>query len=159
MEQFGFTYQPATILQLPARIQALIAAAADATGTAYAPYSNFKVGAAVLLANGTIRTGSNHENASYPAGICAERSVLSTINPNDRQQLVTAIAVTYHNSGDSGDPLSPCGICRQTILELQLAQGAVIAVYMCSPDGRVICVEDAASLLPFYFSSRQLPGG
>ena len=157
MEQFSFPFLQTTRTQLPQDIQDLITAADNATADAYAPYSNFRVGAAMLLTNGQVRTGSNHEVASYPAGICAERAVVSTVNPLDKAQQVKAIAVTYRTATNEGDPLSPCGICRQTILETQLAQQAVIAIYMSCPDGRVIYVEDASSLLPFYFSAKQLP--
>ncbi len=157
MEQFAFPFQQTTIAQLPAHIQELIAEASKATHYAYAPYSQFHVGAAALLADGSIKTGSNHENASYPAGICAERGLLSGINPLDKQQQILAMAVNYtSNNAANATPLSPCGICRQTILETQLAQNAPIALYMCSPDGPVIYVEDAAHLLPFYFSSKNL---
>ena len=156
MEQFSFPFQQSMSKQMPEYVQQLIQAAGGATANAYAPYSRFRVGAAALLADGTIRTGANHENASYPAGICAERSVLSTINPADEQQKIVAIAVAYDGDTDNAIPLSPCGICRQSILETQLAQKSAIAVYMCSPDGKVIFVEDAAHLLPFYFSNENL---
>jgi cytidine deaminase len=156
MENFSFPFQQTSGTTLPAHIQQLIEEATKATHFAYAPYSQFKVGAAALLADGSIKTGSNHENASYPAGICAERGLLSGINPLDKQQQILAMAVCYTSNTDNNTPLSPCGICRQTILEMQLAQDAPIAMYMCSPDGQVIYVEDAAHLLPFYFSSKNL---
>lgn len=159
MEQFSFPFQQSMVAHLPAHIQQLIDEAAKATHYAYAPYSQFRVGAAALLADGSIKTGSNHENASYPAGICAERGLLSGINPLDKQQQIMAMAVSYTSNNNNSSPLSPCGICRQTILEMQLAQGAPIALYMCSPDGQVIYVEDAAHLLPFYFSSKNLNKG
>lgn len=144
------------VSQLPSHIQQLIQEASNATHYAYAPYSQFHVGAAALLADGSIKTGSNHENASYPAGICAERGLLSGINPLDKQQQILAMAVSYTSNTTNDAPLSPCGICRQTILEMQLAQNAPIALYMCSPTGQVIYVEDAAHMLPFYFSSKNL---
>jgi cytidine deaminase len=156
MENFTFPFQQTSGSTLPAHIQQLIEAANKATLFAYAPYSQFRVGAAALLADGSIKTGSNHENASYPAGICAERGLLSGINPLDKQQQILAMAVCYTSNTNNSTPLSPCGICRQTILEMQLAQDAPIAMYMCSPDGQVIFVEDAAHLLPFYFSSKNL---
>lgn len=156
MEQFAFPFQTTQVAQLPAHIQQLIEEAAKATHYAYAPYSQFYVGAAALLADGSIKLGSNHENASYPAGICAERGLLSGINPLDAQQRIIAMAVNYTSKNDTSTPLSPCGICRQTILETQLAQDAPIALYMCSPDGNVLYVEDAAHMLPFYFSSKNL---
>lgn len=155
MQQFNFDYQNTMINKLPETVQLLIEAATKATGKAYAPYSKFKVGAAILLHDGTIRTGANHENASFPAGVCAERAVLSGLDMG--LEKVTAMAVAYKTEGDFQQPLSPCGICRQTILEVQLHQQSPIALYMTSPDGRVIMVEDARYLLPFYFSNEFLP--
>ncbi|MBC7554522.1 MAG: cytidine deaminase [Taibaiella sp.] len=156
MEQFSFPFQRSLNGQLPVEVQQLIVAARNAAQHAYAPYSNFKVGVAVRMKDGRIITGANHENASYPAGTCAERGVLANINPNDKQQEIKSMAVTYLATSPDTFPISPCGICRQTILEQQLAQGAPITVYMCNPDGEVVYVEDATSLLPFYFSSKNL---
>jgi len=156
MQQFGFPYQQSLKAQLPAHIQTLISAAEAAADTAYAPYSNFKVGAALVQTDGTILTGSNHENAAFPAGICAERALFGSLNMGSGNK-VLAIAIAYKTENkDRHPPLSPCGICRQTILEAQLHQQQPIAVYMSSPDGQVILVEDASYLLPFHFSSEYL---
>ena len=156
MQAFQFAFQQALKAQLPQEIQDLITNAEDATNKAYAPYSNFKVGAAILLHNGEIITGANHENASFPAGICAERAALGMLEMDDRHR-VKAIAVAYKTDKlDKHPPLSPCGICRQSILEAQLHQQSPIAVYMSSPDGQVILVEDSSFLLPFHFSSEYL---
>ena len=92
--------------------QTMFKAAKAAKETAYAPYSNFRVGAAVLLEDGTIETGCNVENASYGAAICAERTALTKITSNGRRD-VKAILVT----GDTEDFITPCGICRQFIFE------------------------------------------
>lgn len=136
--------------------QDLISAAEAATDKAYAPYSKFKVGAALLLTDGSIITGANHENAAFPAGICAERAALG-VHDMEGPNKVKAIAIAYKTSHEqSHPPLAPCGICRQSILEAQLHQGTPIAVYMSSPDGEVIMVEDASYLLPFHFSSQYL---
>ncbi len=156
MEQFSFPFYKTTIAELPERIRQLMQTAQDATNEAYAPYSNFKVGAAALLANGQVKTGSNHENASYPAGICAERGLLASLNPLIKNDQITALAVTYMGDVNLSVPISPCGICRQVILEQQLAQHAPITLYMGCPDGNVVYVEDATNLLPFYFSSDNL---
>lgn len=155
MEQFHFSYTSAYVSEMSAGVQELIAAAVDATGTAYAPYSNFKVGAAIRMSDGTLKAGANHENASYPAGICAERALLGSVNMNEGPT-VLAMAIAYKSPGDFHQPLSPCGICRQTILEVQLHQQTPIEIYMCSPDGMVIHLEDARHLLPFYFSNEYL---
>ncbi len=156
MDQFSFPFQHSVITDCPAPIRELMQAAQDAAKHAYAPYSNFKVGAAARLADGSIKTAANHENASYPAGVCAETTLIGGINPLEANQQVIAIAVTYLSETNPGVPLSPCGICRQNILEQQLAQQAPIAVYMGCPDGKILLVPDATSLLPFYFSNENL---
>jgi len=156
MQLFQFPYQYIMKANLPEQFRNLITAAEEACGKAYAPYSHFKVGAAVLLEDGSVVTGSNHENAAYPAGVCAERAALSVLDMNDKSHKVKAIAVTYDNGEGKGKPISPCGICRQTILEVQQWQEAPLAVYMCSPDGQVIMLEDAGHLLPFSFGSEFL---
>ncbi len=153
MPTFSFPFESSQKDSLPAEIQQLIHAAETATGQAYAPYSHFKVGAALLRNDGRMLHASNQENASFPAGICAERALLAMHDLNSKKW-ITALAVSYQPaSGAGGQPLSPCGICRQSILEVQLHQGKPIAVYMCAPSGRVVFVADAALLLPFHFSS------
>lgn len=142
--------QETYISELPSNIRELIYSSRDAIKLSYSPYSNFKVGAAILLSDGNIKMGSNQENAAFPVGICAERSVLSTVNLNDKTTWITGIAISY--VGKYEKPLSPCGMCRQSILEAQIAQGKPIIVYMCAPDGKVIIIEDSSQLLPLYFS-------
>lgn len=156
MEQYAFPFRKVLRNQLDGEAQQLIAAAELAADSAYAPYSRFKVGAAAQLADGTVLSGSNHENASYPAGICAEQAVLARLDMRERKEKVVAMAVTYKGGSGLSQPLSPCGICRQTILEVQNWQKSPIKLYMCSPDGQVIMVEDAAFLLPFSFGSEYL---
>lgn len=157
MQAFSFPYQLSLKAQLPQDQQDLISAAEAAADKAYAPYSHFKVGAALLLVNGTILTGANHENAAYPAGICAERAVLGAVEMDEAHK-ISAIAVAYKTEKPDAKhpPLSPCGICRQSILEAQLHQQSPIAVFMTSPDGDVIMVEDASHLLPFHFNGSLL---
>ena len=156
MQQFAFPYQQSLKSQLPAHVQDLITAAESAADKAYAPYSNFKVGAALIQTDGTMLTGANHENAAFPAGICAERALFGGLDMGSGNKVV-AIAIAYKTvKKESLPPLSPCGICRQTILEAQLHQQHPIAVYMSSPDGQIIMIEDASFLLPFHFSSQYL---
>ena len=124
---------------------------------AYAPYSSFRVGAALLLENGTILTGANHENAAFPVGVCAERVVLGMLDM--RGPAVQAIAVTYQTDRPlHHSPLAPCGLCRQSLLEVRVHQQAPIAVLMACPDVAVPVrvVPDAADLLPLYFSGKNL---
>lgn len=155
MQQFQFPYEISLKSQMAAEAQELISAAEAAADKAYAPYSKFRVGAALLRLDGSIVTAANQENAVFPAGICAERAVLAT-HSMDGPEKIKAIAIAYKTSGKEHAPLAPCGICRQTILEVQQRQSLPIAIYMSSPDGEVIMVEDASFLLPFYFRGTYL---
>lgn len=98
----------------------LINAAKESTKNSYVPYSHFAVGAAARLANGTIVQGSNQENAAYPSGLCAERTTLFYANSQYPNQAVETLAVAAFNKGDFLEsPISPCGGCRQVMLETQ----------------------------------------
>ena len=157
MQNFEFAYERLPKTQLPGAIQQLIASAEAAAENAYAPYSRFKVGAAVLLTDGTTITGSNHENASYPVGICAERAALAALDMSNKANKVKAIAITYKANRNTHDnPVAPCGMCRQAILEVQQWQDAPVAIYMHGPNNEVIYVENAGYLLPFSFGSGDL---
>ncbi|HYD21457.1 MAG TPA: cytidine deaminase [Flavipsychrobacter sp.] len=157
MDSYTFPYQQYLKAELPADMQQLVEAAEAATKGAYAPYSNLKVGASILMEDGNIVTGFNQENAAFPVGICAERAILSTIDLAKGTK-IKAIAVTYSSDNNQNEkPIAPCGMCRQSILEMQQRQQAPIAVYMCSPKGLVIMIENAEFLLPFSFGSDDLP--
>lgn len=158
MQQYTFAYQVYAKGELPPDIEQLVAAANAATGKAYAPYSNLKVGAAILMTDGSIVTGANQENAASPNGVCAERAALAHVHIDDESPKVKAIAVTYTGKTKNTEkPIAPCGMCRQNILEMQQRQQSPITVYMCSPGGQVLMIEDAGNLLPFSFSSDDLP--
>lgn len=132
----------------------LLRRARQVTESAYVPYSNFRVGAFAKLVNGETVSGTNQENASYPAGICAERtlmSVASTLFPNVG---IKTIAISYNNlNGKSNRPISPCGICRQSFVEFQQRTGHPIRVILSGMEGKVQVIENAANLLPFSFSA------
>ncbi len=135
----------------------LMEAALEATGHAYAPYSKFKVGAAVRLSNGQILSGSNQENASYPAGICAERVVLSSASASFPGNAVTSLALTYVNERAASDhPISPCGICRQTLAEYEQRFSQPIRLILGGISGEIYIVNRATDLLPFAFSMQEL---
>jgi cytidine deaminase len=135
----------------------LLEAARQATGYAYAPYSNFRVGAALRLNDGSIITGSNQENASFPAGICAERVALSAVSAVSPGMAVTALALTYvKETGDSSRPISPCGICRQSLAEYEQRFGQPIRVILGGSTGEIFVLNKATDLLPFAFSSQEL---
>lgn len=135
----------------------LLESAHKATGDAYAPYSKFRVGAAVRLDNGQIVTGSNQENASFPAGICAERVTLSAASATFPGIAVTDLALTYINeSGTNNHPISPCGLCRQTLAEYEQRFGRSIRLILGGFSGEIYIINRATDLLPFAFSSQEL---
>lgn len=143
--------------ELASEDRALLEAARKAAEDAYAPYSRFKVGAALLLANGQCVPGTNQENASYPVGICAERTALSTASSLYPGIAVQALAVSYRNElGSSLKPISPCGICRQTICEYEQRYNTPIRIIMAGLTGPVFIVKNGGSLMPLSFSSSDM---
>lgn len=135
----------------------LLSAAREATAHAYAPYSHFRVGAAARLANGVVITGTNQENASYPAGICAERTLLSVAGAQHPGVAIETLAISYHNErGTSDRPISPCGICRQSMQEFEQRTGRAIRVVLGGETGKVIVLARSELLLPFAFSADEL---
>jgi cytidine deaminase len=135
----------------------LLQAAREATVNAYAPYSHFRVGAAARLVNGVVITGTNQENASFPAGICAERTLLSVAGAQYPGVAIETLAISYHNeNGVSDRPISPCGICRQSLQEFEQRTGRPIRVILGGETGSVIVLERSGLLLPFAFSADEL---
>jgi cytidine deaminase len=135
----------------------LLKEARVATEMAYAPYSNFRVGAVARLVNGEIVTGSNQENAAFPAGICAERTVLSVASSLYPGVGIDTIAVSYHNmNGASNQPISPCGICRQSLSEFQQRTQAPIRVILSGMEGVVQIIPNVNDLLPLQFSASDM---
>ena len=133
---------------------ALLEAARLATQLAYAPYSKFQVGAAARLSNGMILKGSNQENASFPAGLCAERVLLSICASLYPSIPVIDMAISYHNQlGNSNRPISPCGICRQSLAEYQTVVNHPIRLILGGIEGKVLVIEKATDLLPLAFTS------
>ena len=131
----------------------LVEKAMESSKRAYAPYSGFHVGACLRLEDGSMVCGNNQENASYPQGLCAERVALFSASANHPDQTITALALT---SKDSASLLSPCGACRQVLLEYEQKQGQPIRVLMASASGKVLVVQSAQNLLPFCFSKENL---
>ena len=139
--------------ELPEEVRSLVNSAKKAAENAYAPYSNFLVGAALLIENGHILTGNNQENASYPAGICAERVVLTYAHANWPQIKPLKIAVVAKRRDTQNYSfVTPCGICRQTIAEYENKFNSPIEIYMLSPDGQVLKAMGIDVLLPFKFT-------
>ncbi len=142
--------------KLPAEDQEIILSAQKAASGAYAPYSGFRVGAAVRLASGKIITGSNVENAAFPSGICAERTALSYSVSNYPADPAVAIAIAAINSnGMLADNVSPCGNCRQVIAEEELRKGGKIKIILSCRE-KTIVLEGISDLLPLQFSKLSL---
>ena len=143
--------------ELSAEEQQLVEAAKKATTRSYAPYSHFHVGAAALLANGEIISGTNQENAAYPSGICAERTTLFYANSQYPQQAVKALAIAARTSEGhwTETPISPCGACRQVMTETENRYEKPMKVLLCSAQ-EVFVIESAKDLLPVSFGSEDL---
>ncbi len=129
--------------------------AKDILKNAYAPYSNFFVGAAILLEDGTIITGTNQENAAYPSGLCAERVAIfyaSSVHPN-KKVIAVAVATKSNRPNSNPKPVSPCGACRQALSEYEVKYNSPIKILMMGENGEVYESESVANLLPLMFSS------
>ena len=157
-KEFTVQYEEYTSAeQLPEEDKALLDLARKTTATAYAPYSRFRVGAAAKLVNGQVITGTNQENASYPVGICAERTLLSVAGALFPGVAIDTLAVSYDNeNGVSNRPLSPCGICRQSLQEFERRTGRPMRVVLGGQQGEVIVLEQSTLLLPFAFTGDDL---
>ena len=139
------------ISDLLAEDSILVEEARKAILLSYAPYSNFHVGASVLLSNGEIVRGANQENASYPCGICAERTALATAQNLFPNVPVVAMALAAKRGGEiTQEPVTPCGMCRQVIAETQQRYQADIRILMTSTD-KVIIANSISELLPYCF--------
>jgi cytidine deaminase len=140
--------------QTPPEDLRLLKEAQKAMHNAYAPYSQFKVGAAILLENGEIITGNNQENAAYPSGICAERVAIFYAGAHYPNVAVKTIAITCE--ADSSEPITPCGACRQAIAEYEQLSGKKIRFIMGTPSGKAYAANGIETLLPFMFGRKQL---
>ncbi len=155
MRKFEFNFDVFhSIDELPEADAILLKGAIEATKNAYAPYSNFHVAAMARLSNGEYISGTNQENASYPVGICAERTLLSAVSAIYPKQPIEAIAITYDNlNGLSDHPITPCGICRQTLVEYETRTHQPIRLILGGMTGEVFVLDTAKNLLPLSFSS------
>lgn len=146
--KFSFEYQHYDSLDsMPAGERELVEEARRATGRAYAPYSKFQVGAAARLRSGKILTGSNQESEVFPAGMCAERSLLFHAGACHADDPIEALAIA---SVPSKRECYPCGQCRQVLLDAERRQGSPIRIIM-SGGGSATVVDSAVRLLPFTF--------
>ena len=143
--------------ELPDSAQLLMNRASEARLKAYAPYSKFLVGAAILLDNGSVVTGNNQENASYPSGLCAERTAIYYAGSQyPDAKIVTMALIAGSLNQKTTSPIPPCGACRQAISEYEVKQGTPIELYFMGETGQVIKSPSLANLLPLAFDRRFL---
>ncbi|GMN10993.1 cytidine deaminase [Croceitalea sp. MTPC9] len=132
----------------------LLSKAVKARYDAYAPYSNFQVGAAVLLESGEVVVGNNQENASYPSGLCAERVAIFQAGARFPDQRILAIAISAASKNYVVDcPAGPCGNCRQSIAEYEQKQKTPIIMIMRGEKGKIYKCNSIAELLPLAFNN------
>lgn len=144
--------------ELPIEWQDLLDKAHEAAKKAYSPYSNFKVGAALLLNNGEIITGNNQENAAYPSGLCAERTAIFYASAQFPEVPFNKLAITAINPKEKlTKPVSPCGSCRQALLEYEQKFKQHIEVLLAGEEGEVYVLKSISDLLPFSFCNDYLP--
>ena len=143
--------------ELPDEAKALMYKAIAARETSYSPYSNFKVGAAIFLENGEIVSGSNQENASYPAGLCAERTAIFYAGAKYPGVKMLKMAITARSLNQPVEvPIPPCGSCRQSIAEYEVKQDEPIEIYFMGEKGKVVKSNSIADLLPLTFDKSYL---
>lgn len=151
-----FVYEYNSVVDLPEPDQELVYAAREAAQHAFAPYSGFFVGAALRLANDTIVSGNNQENAAFPTGLCAERVALFYAHASHPDLAVKSLAVTASNRGGLVDgPVAPCGSCRQALVESEVRFKTPIRIIL---DGKqkIQVFENIGHLLPFAFKPESL---
>lgn len=134
--------------------QELMNHAVEARRNAYAPYSNFHVGAAVLLENGAIVIGNNQENASYPSGLCAERVAIFQAGAKYPGIQIKAVAISATSKNYIvKEPAAPCGNCRQAMIEYEQKQKHPIRVLLMGEEGKVIEFNSLIDILPLAFNN------
>lgn len=148
------TFWEAGVGELSPVEQELIAEALRAREDAYAPYSKYQVGAAVLLDDGRMIRGSNQENAAYPSGLCAERVALFHIGANHKNAAIVAMAVATRKG--NGLPAGSCGSCRQVMVEFEYRQKKPIKIIMANDAGQAVISSSVADLMPLSFEPDHL---
>lgn len=143
-----------SIEEVPQDIQDLMQKAVEVRDNAYAPYSNFKVGASVMLENDEIVVGSNQENASYPSGLCAERTAVYSAGARFPDVRILKIAISAKSLRHKVvSPVPPCGACRQALVEYEVKQEEPIELYFMGETGKVVKADSVKDLLPLVFDS------
>jgi cytidine deaminase len=142
-----------TVQELPNDVQLLMQKAVEVRKNAYAPYSNFRVGVAMLLDNGKIVLGSNQENMAYPSGLCAERVAIFQAGAIYPEAKILKIVITgASDSQETTSPIPPCGSCRQSMIEYEIKQNTPIQIYFMGETGVIYESESVKNLLPFIFN-------
>ena len=145
------------IEELPNDVQLLMQEAIAVRKNAYAPYSKFRVGVALLLDNGKIVLGSNQENAAYPSGLCAERVAIFQAGAVYPKAKIIKMAITAASDNNTtAAPIPPCGACRQSIAEYEFKQELPIAIYFMGEIGAIYKSDSLKNLLPFMFDKNFL---
>ncbi|WP_159800480.1 cytidine deaminase [Flavobacterium sp. MK4S-17] len=143
--------------ELPKEVNELMKKAVEARKKAYAPYSKFRVGAALELENGEVVIGSNQENAAYPSGLCAERVAVfhaGAVHPGVTIRRIAISAASDEKTVTA--PIPPCGACRQSIAEYEQKQDSPIEIYFMGETGKVLQSDSLKNLLPLVFDSHYL---
>ncbi len=159
MEKLEFKttiYKFSNIEELASDEQTLIKKAREISNNSYSPYSNFKVGAALLLDNGIIVTGTNQENAAYPSGLCAERTAIFYANSQYPDHAIVKMVITAQKNDQLvQNPITPCGACRQVMLESETRFQQKIKIILDGKDS-ILMIEDAKTLIPLTFTDKDL---
>ena len=156
-KNIAITYQEITDSKLLSKTdKKIIDRAIEASQLSYAPYSEFNVGAALILENNVIIIGNNQENSSFPCGICAERVALFSAKSNYPDLVIKKIAITAISKNfQLSDPVGPCGLCRQVLIEYEEKQSSDIEVLLFDTK-KIIKLAKVKDLLPFYFKEDKL---
>lgn len=142
--------------ELPKDILNLLEKATTIRKNAYAPYSKFKVGAAISLDNGEIVLGTNQENAAFPSGLCAERVALFQASSLYPEAKITKMVITASETNEKSIPIPPCGSCRQSIAEYEIKQESNIEIYFMGEMGKIYKSDSLENLLPLIFNKKLL---
>jgi len=146
-----------SVSELPKDIQKLMNKAQQAREDAYAPYSRFRVGAALLLDSGETVIGNNQENAAFPSGLCAERVAVFHAGATKPNATIKTMAITARSlQRELTNPIPPCGACRQAIAEYEIKQESPIAIYFMGETGKVAKAFSISDLLPLLFDKSYL---
>lgn len=149
--ELNFRMQFCQLEELADDDRQLVEKAIGATQNSYAPYSNFHVGACLRLADGREVIGANQENAAFPSGLCAERSAVFAAQSMFPEEAITALAIAARNeNGLTAQPVSPCGACRQVILEMEDRYKQDVRILLYGTEG-IYVIPSVKSLLPLHF--------